>query len=430
MSEANIKSISSYRQNVRKHMSAYIEHNYKTKKHIEGKKLIIKVNDPEEVLLKSNREIYKQYTLKYPWSNIGNMLSSQVITLDYFLPYFNAMNKLSKSLGHEAEITSIELRTNIYDDTHIDVLLQDANQDKITIKVGFTESDFSKKHITAMKLTNFGRYYYRINHLMTKNLVTAETFCENELLYRYILNTFLNVKGEKGTLILLYPRANLELHRATHAFYQKLKDYYGFKYIDRVKLMHFENLSTSQSFINKYLNIKTKAIILSVDGKSKSDLLVSAVEDPKRMISRLNEVDKLDIKIIENHNKSNNLFSQTIAILDKHYDLYSVEDTIDKPYTEYKHVNIDLDFKKKKKLNNLTTKKISLSGEIEKLKKKKDELSEEIKEGEGGIIKVKGTIYPRVFIQFASIEEKIHHQKNNLKYYFDEREIKSISIED
>ena len=331
-----------YKSLVKNHMKAYIRSNYEKTKESTAKSVIAKVGEPEQVLLESNRVIFSKYIKNYPWCAPGDMMSSKNIKLDFFLPHVQDTDNLKDVIKHEIDIKKITFMKRVYDQTCIDLLLKDIENNKIAIKVGFTDTSFSSTNNKETLKKEFGRYYYRINHLMTKKLVTAEDFCKNDLLFRYILNTFLNTHGEKSTLILLYPKANEDLHNSSKEFYKQLKSYYGFKHVDRVKLLHFENLPMSQSFMNKYINIRSKSIILTVKQKNHVDYYLKNATELKSLLVKLNESKRLNIKVIDNLKDSIGLFTSTIAVLNENYDLYSDEDRIDKVYEESKKVNIDL----------------------------------------------------------------------------------------
>lgn len=88
-----------------------------------------------------------------------------------------------------------------------------------------------------------------------------------------------------------------------------------------------------------------------------------------------------------------------------------------------------LDERKEMLLNQLIRKRFTLANELEEVKEKKQELSEELEKRKEGTIKVKKEINPGVVIMIGTYKRKVTEKNSNVKYYLKEGEIKFTSCD-
>ncbi|MFO7819723.1 MAG: FapA family protein [Halanaerobacter sp.] len=88
-----------------------------------------------------------------------------------------------------------------------------------------------------------------------------------------------------------------------------------------------------------------------------------------------------------------------------------------------------LEERKEMLLNQLIRKRFTLANELEEIKEKKKELSEELEKRKDGTIKVKKEINPGVIIMIGTYKRKVTEKNSNVKYYLQEGEIKFTSCD-
>ncbi len=342
MDECRTERPVSYREELRVHFERYMRTHY-SEDYIDSRKPCRLSGPPEMVLLERNRVLYSDIQKDYTWIEPGKIISSQALVLDCFLPHLRDKSSLHALLGLETPIKTMAFKPECDDRTRIDLALRDMNGDKIFVKIAYAELMFPGGGLDDKKRERFGRYHYRINHYMRTPL-KAEDFYHDETLYRYLFNTFLNPDAANGTLIIIYPYRNQNLHRRFEAFYHKLRYYHGFKRIERVKRLFLENILHQEDLRNKYLNTKRRSLTITTKLKDEKHSDIVEESDIDKVLQTLCSSDNLDVTIKERHEDRRSLFSSLLGRLEAHYDLYAPEDRIDKHYEEEKRMNIDLRF--------------------------------------------------------------------------------------
>ncbi len=330
-----------YEARVRKHLVDYIRCNYPESMIDKEKPFSIRSANQEDGLLEVNRGRFKKHVSDYPWQDYGNLANAQAMTLDWFLPYIESLGTLHEALAYDVLFTKMSFKRCVNDYVRIDVVLEDEEGAKVLVKTGYTEPRFIGYYDESVSQEGYKRLYYRINHLMDKADVTLANYCKYAPLYRYLYNAFMMHDAWSGAFIMLIPHENTKLRHMAQTFMEKLKQY-GFKHLDRVKVLYLENLPMPSAFKNKYINVKDACVRLTVDVKEGEDLEVSSHQGMETMIDLLASRDSLNVRLLDDGVNPKGLFTGALAALEARYDLYGKEDTLDKDYGVYKKVNIDL----------------------------------------------------------------------------------------
>lgn len=240
------------------HLAKYIKTHYVNHKKHPHHPYILDPDYPvEESLLMTNREAYRNLikdTIEI--HSRGNFKSSQLMSLDLFLPFLNHLDKLSKRIGID-HIQSIEFEKVFSDYTHVDVFMLTQSQVKIICELKYTEKEFqSHTHKNELRSAKFRDIYHRINDFMMGEPVTERQFLKNYQLYRNLYNAMNHEHGLPGYLLLIYPKDHPLLDDQFNRFYKELKDIHQFKHCDRIRCLYLEILGTNKAFRRKYLAYK------------------------------------------------------------------------------------------------------------------------------------------------------------------------------
>ena len=214
--------------------------------------------EPEESLLLENRGLFTKHVKSYiDVHSKGNMKSSQLMTLDLFLPYIDNIKNVRNIIPIKEEIKSIQFEVIFSDYSHIDVFMLTIENKKIIIEVKYKEEIFDRvDSLNSRRINKYLNAYRNINKLMTKKEVSQNDFFEDYQLFRNIYNTFNDELGKPGYFFVVTTKMNVDIINSFNQFAYRLEHLYGFTFIDRIKMIFIEDMNLSNSFIEKYVLIK------------------------------------------------------------------------------------------------------------------------------------------------------------------------------
>ncbi|QMS85101.1 helix-turn-helix transcriptional regulator [Candidatus Xianfuyuplasma coldseepsis] len=270
-------------QTVKQSLSRYLSYQYPNHKTHPYHNYILDTSYPfEEALLPENRELFKTYipsTVELHSPN--NLKSSQLLTFDFFLPYINKEYLLSSTLKLDEKVESIQFETVFPDYSHVDVYCKTKDNKKVLIEVKYAESSFSRNHeIKSIHEKKYNGYntkngiveYKSINTMMDGIPVSIDEFYDNHQLFRTLYNTFNDVDGEPGYMIVIYPKANQVLDIQYNQFLFQLKHIHQFQYCDRVIRLYWEDIAIlHEHFTEKYLVLSSKRLNVCIQSKEEWD---------------------------------------------------------------------------------------------------------------------------------------------------------------